>query len=91
MRSDARALGPWAVWPPGYGSGDEDRRSLFVLSALRGISPRNLIPIAFERGSAAATLEFQRNARLLNVSDPRKYYGNLLFGNSEVLVAHRVD
>ncbi len=47
--SEARALGPWATWPPGYGSGDEDRRALFVLSALRGISPRNLIPIAVEQ------------------------------------------
>ena len=47
---------PWPVWPDGFGAGDEDRRALLVLSALRGITPRRLLPVAIERGSAAATL-----------------------------------
>ena len=63
MRSEYRAGGPWPTWPPGYGSGDEDRRALFVLSALRGISPRRLIALAVERGSAASTLAWIREGR----------------------------
>lgn len=63
MRSEDRAGGPWPTWPPGYGSGDEDRRALFVLSALRGISPRSLIELAVERGSAASTLAWIREGR----------------------------
>ena len=69
MPSEARAVGPWAAWPPGYGSGDEDRRSLFVLSALRGISPRSLIRIAVERGSAAATLAWIREGHAGSEND----------------------
>jgi DNA processing protein len=49
---------PWPVWPDGFGASDEDRSALLVLSALRGITPRRLLPIAIERGSAAATLEW---------------------------------
>ena len=63
MRSEDRAGGPWPTWPPGYGSDDEDRRALFVLSALRGISPRSLIALAVERGSAASTLAWIREGR----------------------------
>lgn len=47
---------PWQGWPEGFGDGEEDRRALVVLSALRGITPRQLLPIALQRGSAAATL-----------------------------------
>ena len=46
----------WPVWPEGFGAGEEDRRALLVLSALRGMTPRKLLAIAIERGSAAATL-----------------------------------
>ena len=63
MLSEDRAGGPWPTWPPGYGSDDEDRRALFVLSALRGISPRSLIALAVERGSAASTLAWIREGR----------------------------
>ena len=69
MPSEARALGPWPTWPPGYGSGEEDRRALLVLSALRGISPRNLIPIAVEQGSAAATLAWIREGHAGSEND----------------------
>jgi DNA processing protein len=51
-----RRVSPWPVWPHGFGAGEEDRRALLVLSALRGITPRKLLPVALERGSAAATL-----------------------------------
>jgi DNA processing protein len=67
--SESRAVGPWPTWPPGYGAGDEDRRALFVLSALRGISPRNLIPIAVERGSAVATLGWIREGHAGSEND----------------------
>jgi predicted Rossmann fold nucleotide-binding protein DprA/Smf involved in DNA uptake len=36
---------------------------LLVLSALRGISPRNLIALAADRGSAASTLAWIREGR----------------------------
>jgi DNA processing protein len=49
---------PWPVWPDGFGASEEDRAALLVLSALRGITPRRLLPVAIERGSAAATLEW---------------------------------
>ena len=49
---------PWPMWPDGFGASEEDRSALLVLSALRGITPRRLLPIAIERGSAAATLEW---------------------------------
>ena len=52
------APSPWPVWPDGFGASEEDRAALVVLSALRGITPRRLLPIAIERGSAAATLEW---------------------------------
>ena len=47
---------PWPLWPDGFGAGEEDRRALLVLSTLRGLTPRKLLPVALERGSAAATL-----------------------------------
>ena len=50
-------VSPWPVWPDGFDATKEDRRALFVLSGLRGITPGRLIALAAERGSAAATLE----------------------------------
>src|SRR5262245_32839940 len=47
---------PWPVWPEGFGASEEDRGALLVLSVLQGITPRKLLPIALECGSAAATL-----------------------------------
>ena len=56
MPAKGAMASPWPVWPEGFGATEEDRRALLVLSALRGITPRSLLPIAIERGSAAATL-----------------------------------
>jgi DNA processing protein len=47
---------PWPAWPDGFGAGEEERRALLVLSALRGITPRKLLALALERGSAANAL-----------------------------------
>jgi hypothetical protein len=44
------------VWPDGFGNGRRDQRALLVLSALRGITPRSLIALARERGSASPRL-----------------------------------
>ena len=57
------ARSPWPVWPDGFGCDDEDRRASLVLSALRGISPRSLMALAVERGSAASTLAWIREGR----------------------------
>ena len=54
---------PWPPWPEGFGSDDEDRRALLVLSALRGITPRHLMALAAERGSAVSTLAWIRDGR----------------------------
>ena len=58
------AAPPWPAWPDGFGATQEDRRALLVLSALRGITPRRLLPIALERGSAAATLAWIASGRV---------------------------
>lgn len=44
------------TWPDSLVTTDEDRSSVLVLSGLRGITPRKLIALAAERGSASATL-----------------------------------
>lgn len=51
------------VWPEGFVSSREDRRAVLVLSALRGITPRKLIAVAADRGSAAGTLDWIRRGR----------------------------
>lgn len=57
------------VWPDGFVSTSEDRRSVLVLSALRGITPRKLIAVAADRGSASATLEWIRRGRAGSEND----------------------
>jgi DNA processing protein len=50
------APSPWPVWPDGFDATPADRRALLVLSALRGATPRALIPIANRVGSASGVL-----------------------------------
>jgi DNA processing protein len=69
VSSEVDPRAPWVVWPPGYGADEEDRRAMLVLSALRGTSPRSLIPIAVERGTAAATLAWIREGRAGSEND----------------------
>lgn len=57
------------AWPDGFGTGRDDRRALLVLSALRGITPRSLIAVARERGSASATLGWIRDGRAGSEND----------------------
>lgn len=72
MSGDERATGPpWPVWPDGFAATEEDRRALLVLSALRSITPRRLIALAAERGTAAAVLARVRDGRAGSEGDRR--------------------
>jgi DNA processing protein len=62
---------PWLTWPDGFAVGAEDRRALFVLSALRAITPRRLIELAAERGTAATVLQCIRDGRAGSDGDRR--------------------
>lgn len=54
---------PWPVWPDGFAASREDREAILVLSALRTSTPRSLIALASEVGSAAAVLAAFREGR----------------------------
>jgi DNA processing protein len=51
------------MWPVGFATSDEDRDALLVLSALRAITPRALIALATQVGSAADVLTTIRRGR----------------------------
>jgi DNA processing protein len=57
------------TWPDSLVTTDDDRIALLVLSGLRGITPRKLIALAAERGSAAATLAAIRDGRAGSEND----------------------
>jgi DNA processing protein len=57
------------VWPRGFVSTADDRRAVLVLSSLRGITPRKLMDVAVERGSASATLGWIREGRAGSEND----------------------
>jgi DNA processing protein len=69
--ADRDASAPWRTWPVGFANAAEDRRALFVLSALRTITPQRLIEVAAERGSAAAVLAWIRAGRAGSDGDRR--------------------
>jgi DNA processing protein len=50
-------------WPPGFAETDADRLALLSMSALRGITPRNLRRLAWEVGSARACVSAIRAGR----------------------------
>jgi DNA processing protein len=50
-------------WPPGFVLEAEDRRALVRLTALRGITPRNLHRLAWDVGSARACVAAVRSGR----------------------------
>jgi DNA processing protein len=47
---------PGAGWPPGFAEGPRERRALAVMTRLRGILPRTLHALAWQEGTASATL-----------------------------------
>lgn len=58
-----------AGWPPGFGVGEGERQALLVLSTLRGITPRNLHALAWERGGACSALAAIRRGHAGSVGD----------------------
>lgn len=55
-RDDGAEIQARPTWPDAFVTTNEDLRAVLVLSGLRGITPRKLIDVADECGSAAATL-----------------------------------
>ncbi len=62
-RGSAQRGSPWPVWPDGFAASSEDRDAVLVLSALRTVTPRSLIALANEAGSAAGVLAAIREGR----------------------------
>src|SRR5688500_20151433 len=56
-------------WPDACVRTEEDHRAVLVLSGLRGITPRKLMDVAAEYGSAAATLAAIRRGRAGSEND----------------------
>jgi DNA processing protein len=62
-RSDPSEQGPSSGWPDGFVGSDEDLRAALVLSALHGATPRRLLALAAELGTASAVLAEIREGR----------------------------
>lgn len=60
MPGRAAVADPWPVWPEGFAASARDVDALLVLSGLRSITPRRLIEVAVQRGTASATLAWIR-------------------------------
>jgi DNA processing protein len=56
-------------WPDGFAERETDVRAALVLSALQGITPRRLLAIAAEVGSASAVLAEIRRGRIGSAND----------------------
>ena len=63
MPSDPQG-GPPRGWPPGFGTGEDERRAILALSGLRSLRPLSLHAEAWERGTATGCLESVRSGRL---------------------------
>jgi DNA processing protein len=50
-------------WPPGFGDGSRERRAIAVLASMRGITPRTLHRLCWQRESASAALGAIRSGR----------------------------
>jgi DNA processing protein len=68
-RDDGAGTQARPTWPDSLVATDEDRSAVLVLSGLRGITPRKLIALAAERGSARATLAAIRDGRAGSEND----------------------
>src|SRR5688572_23342146 len=56
-------------WPDAFVTSEDDHRAVLVLSGLRGITPRKLMDVAAEHGSATATLAAIRRGRAGSQND----------------------
>ena len=72
---DDDAREPWPVWPDGFAARDRDRRAALVLSALAGLTPKRLLPVAVETGSASACLQLVHRGRLGSEQDRSRALG----------------
>ncbi len=59
----------WPVWPDGFAQGRLDRDAALVLSALRGVTPRRLLALGVEHGTASAVLAEIRQGRAGSAND----------------------
>jgi len=50
-------------WPPGFGDGPQERRAIALLASLRGITPRHLHRLCWQKGSASGALAAIRSGR----------------------------
>ncbi|MGH2636955.1 MAG: DNA-processing protein DprA [Actinomycetota bacterium] len=60
---------PLPVWPDGFARAAEDCRAVLVLSALHGVTPRKLLALAAEHGTASAVLARIREGRAGSAND----------------------
>ncbi len=69
--SAERARDPWPTWPDGFTAGPEERRAALVLSALAGLRPRTLLPVAAEAGRASVCVRLVAQGGLGSEEDRR--------------------
>jgi DNA processing protein len=60
---------PAPAWPDGFVDSGADRAAALVLTALRGATPRKLLQVAAERGTASAVLAEIRRGRAGSAND----------------------
>lgn len=72
MSDDGRTISdPWPVWPEGFTRGRRNREAALVLSALAGLRPRTLLPVAVLAGTAEACLRLVVGGELGSAADRR--------------------
>jgi DNA processing protein len=69
--SDEARRDPWPVWPEGFTAGRENREAALVLSALAGLRPRTLLPVAVLARTAAACLGLVARGEIGSEQDRR--------------------
>lgn len=71
-----RERDPWPTWPEGFTAAERDRRAALVLSALAGLKPKHLLPVAARLRTAGACLDLVRRGGLGSEAD-RAWVGRL--------------
>lgn len=69
--SDERGRDPWPLWPDGFTAGREDREAALVLSALAGLRPATLLPVAVLARTASACLRVVARGEIGSEQDRR--------------------
>jgi len=65
------ASDPWPTWPEGFTAGRDEHRAALVLSALAGLRPRSLLPVAARVGTASACVALVARGELGSDEDRR--------------------